>query len=1124
MTLANIAELTKKVKEIYPNAEVSVPLNNIKNGVLYVNINDRLDFDKPTEIISKINIAGASLPQSIMIPLLDQYERKPYRVADMFSLRRALRLAFIADKQDVMISLPHFEKNIVTFIVKKIELSPPQKALPAPNQHNIIDRLVTQARTALQKAAPRKKRNLKQRPLNRLLQEKARGIYVFKEPTQTSTDKKEKKISVSSKIRSEKTKFNNTAPITTPSSIRKTPPLPQGELLSFSTIFADDLNEIPKATYTHVSNNYVWIHRNDEELYLIDIVGKDGVYISEQVETYQDSSTGKLKIPLSKIATALSFPIHVNANNGTATGFFIDETNTIELNIPERKLLISGKKIPYPDDDIEASSTDIFVSRTTLEKWFNINLDYSFEEQRLFVDSTATLPYQAFISRRNLWNSVEESRQKKRKTFDPDAPKHVLEREWFGKHAMRLNATNSSSRPGSDNKIDSSQSLNIQAQGDLFKMQSTITAGIAQTSNRSEINTLRLNLRQTDPDQTMLFGASQLEIGDIIAPSQPLVSTNDRGRGLFYSNQPVNAVRDPDNFTITGTAPVGWDIEVYQDTLLLDFLTVDSTGEYTFNTLPLNTGLNVFRVIQYGPNGEKKEYTEQFYLGPGIIQSGKLYYDVTALQSDEPLIPHGDRDFRQDSSLSTRFEYGINRKLSISGGLISGIIDNSKKEAVTFGSKSSIEQIFTQFDFMYQSDDAMSYRLSSRRQIGNFSDITLGWEENIGFNTDDRDELSRFYTTFSTNFNNDLFPLSMRAGYARETYQEQLTEDIYDIRLATNILDWSISNEFEIKKRNNIDETPIVGELTLRKRIEKGDIRSRLTYNAGHNSGLKSLSLRGTYNVDKNLNIQSSLTQNYDDGKASSSQFDARLGWLLGKVDLGVNLGASNDGSYSAGLNLTTYILPQANGYKLQDKSTGLNAGRVNIHAFLDTDNDLLFTPEIDKPMPDVTFQLMANNIRTKTNASGYALMERLQPYIPNSIGADTSTIHDIYIKPVFERMNVFSKPGQTGKIAYPLQYRGEIDGILYQKNQHGELVEMPDTAIALVSETGEITKTTITSFDGYFIIDNLAMGNYTIQMIDKEGEILSYDNQERIKILLSPNKPFSTADVIYTPYRKKLK
>ena len=125
---------------------------------------------------------------------------------------------------------------------------------------------------------------------------------------------------------------------------------------------------------------------------------------------------------------------------------------------------------------------------------------------------------------------------------------------------------------------------------------------------------IRLEFNRRDPNRNLFpefqninrLGLTEIVIGDITAPTIPVLAVQIEGRGILISSFPLDMATDLDRHTLRGDLPPGWSVELFRGNAMLGTAVPDPNGRYEFSAMPLLSGDNRFRVEFYGPQGQRR--------------------------------------------------------------------------------------------------------------------------------------------------------------------------------------------------------------------------------------------------------------------------------------------------------------------------------------------------------------------------------------------------------------------------------------------------------------------------------------------------------------------------------------
>src|SRR5690606_9891307 len=127
--------------------------------------------------------------------------------------------------------------------------------------------------------------------------------------------------------------------------------------------------------------------------------------------------------------------------------------------------------------------------------------------------------------------------------------------------------------------------------------------------NEEKLTNVRATYKQESLEPELLgpLAARKYELGDVNSVNFPLSQFNSFGTGARVTNvHPLRSYLRPET-EITGDAFPGWDVELYRNNALVSFQRVGDDGIYRFENVELFLNDNNFRVVMYGPQGERRE-------------------------------------------------------------------------------------------------------------------------------------------------------------------------------------------------------------------------------------------------------------------------------------------------------------------------------------------------------------------------------------------------------------------------------------------------------------------------------------------------------------------------------------
>ncbi len=194
-------------------------------------------------------------------------------------------------------------------------------------------------------------------------------------------------------------------------------------------------------------------------------------------------------------------------------------------------------------------------------------------------------------------------------------------------------------------------------------------------SDTGALDEFRLMLGRKDPEAQLLgpLQATEFAFGDINLPGITLLDRAQApGKGALISNHPLSQQNQFDSHSFRGNLPPGWDVELYHNDSLLAFQQSRADGQYNFDDVPLLYGMNYFKLIFYGPFGERRQEEHRFMLGQSLTPPGQFNYRLYYNEDSD----------NKGHSLAD-FDLGLNRQASLNFGIASLPVCHSAMASTT---------------------------------------------------------------------------------------------------------------------------------------------------------------------------------------------------------------------------------------------------------------------------------------------------------------------------------------------------------------------------------------------------------------------------------------------------------
>ena len=828
------------------------------------------------------------------------------------------------------------------------------------------------------------------------------------------------------------------------------------------------------------------VTRPDEQLLILEVRLKRYI-LADGIFGYIEG--GGLLLPLEDYARILEFDISVDTANGRAGGWYMAQDRLFSLDLLSGTAVIDGRKQTFDRNLVELHADDIFVDTRLLSKWFPVDIEFDLSSLLIRLQSREPLPIEQ-KAEREARRSVALARRARH-----EAEFEVVEAPYQWVDWPMVNFSSSLGyRKFANGESEVNADYNLLATGDLMKMGSKLF--IAGDEDNG-VALVRLEMGRKDPEGQLLgpMDATEFSFGDIY--TQPLddIALSRTGRGAQISSFPLDRSSDFDSISLAGELPLGWEVELYRNEILLDFRTSRGDGRYEFEEVPLIFGLNLLTLKYFGPQGQYREETRRVLVGPEQAAPGEFNYRVEVIQQDEYLIPVEDDsappsnpELQGEARAIGEFEYGINKHFSLAGGVSSIPLPDARHNYGKFGLRAGWRNLYGRLDYIGDSEGGAAARLGAQVSMPLNLSLLL---EHIELN----DFVSEAYPESpdptaresKLGFNGvipagSLFRVPFSIAAEHETRESGATRTAVTNRLSTAIKRLSLSNWLSWQRNSSagIQTTNAQGALLVGGHLYRTSVRGELQYSIEPESELT----RGTVSLERhfgrNTSARVSADRTFSGDKVTT--FSAALSQRFDIAALGVSGSWADNGGATALLTLSFAFgrEPRTGKWGMYGDSIA-DEGAISARAFLDNDLDGKFGPD-DTPIEGAMFDTGRGLDRETTNADGVLLLTGLPAWRDVDVTIPPQGLEDPYWSPQTEGYTVTTRPGMAAQVDFPVIVTGEIDGMVYLR-QGAATLEVADVTLELHDEAGALVAETKSAFDGFYLFEKVRPGRYELRV-----------------------------------------
>ncbi len=826
--------------------------------------------------------------------------------------------------------------------------------------------------------------------------------------------------------------------------------------------------------------------------------------LTDAIEGYLNE--GSLLLPLSEFVEVLDFAIGVSPGTGTASGWYIRENQLFSVDINSGEVVLAGKKSRFDPALVALFEDDIYIDVRLLAKWFPVDIRFDLPNLLIKIKSREPLPIEVRLKRDERRKLTLAQRNREEVKF-PEIPQPYQIISWPSSHSSM------------EFSLHSSDTGNVRG----FRQTTFWTADVGKLTadlflnadDQAIIPQARLTLGKKDQKGELLGAAKATEFafGDISTPQFTSISSTSLGRGVEISNFPLDDPTEFDRITLDGDLPAGFEVELYRNEVLLDFRTSRADGRYIFEDVPLLFGVNVLRLSFFGPQGQSRDEIRQIRVGPDQIKPGKHRYRFAANQQEtQTLIGKIDSPSDEDVQGKLRFfsEYqtGITRNLSIAAKLASIPMTGGHNYFASLSSRTAIGNVYGRFDVIRNLSEGWAVTTAAQTAIGGItmiaqhdrlydfvSEVYDASDDPIEHDSNVRlegvlDVGSAIRVPFSLTGAHD----QSRSGDTTTSLSNRLSTAISSATIS-NTLTRTLTKDEETGKTVTTDGTFLVGG-----QLKQVRLRGQLSYGVEPTMDLSTSSLSADWKLSNDFSASAGI--NIDLSEDGATTFTTGVNSTYELASVGINADYDTTNNFNARLTLSFSSARDPRDNSLIVSSNNLaESGALSVRVFLDSNTNGVFDDE-DTPLEGVRFNAGQTSFKQRTNKHGLAYVSGLNTYKTINFSVDKGSLEDPFWVAVPEGVSVSLRPGVPGRVDFPIITTGEIDGTIYRRS--GEWArEVRDVVVQLVNKDGEVVKQVQSSFDGFYLMDFITPGEYTLRVNPDQLKRLKIARTEEHKVII---------------------
>lgn len=827
-----------------------------------------------------------------------------------------------------------------------------------------------------------------------------------------------------------------------------------------------------------------------EVLLLQPFLLRDRMRLDEVIYAYVHNQ--KILISLNDLSDVMRLAIDVDGR--AARGWYLQEGRSFDLDI-DRGTTVTDQGEFTLSPDVLARDGDIFIPVDEVQAWMGIDFDVSVSIQEVKMKGDVPFPVEEEIARRKREGN-------RRRILPPSLPRAEDESSLIGLPVVDVSTSSTYRKSGGADKGIDNHTAFVATTGDFaYGTLSTQSRFV----NEKGLSSFRASYKVESVENDLLgpVKARRVDIGDVTTTSLPIIGSNGQELGMRITNtDPLRRFLHPQT-GISGNAIPGWDVELYRENQYIGLQRVGDDGFYEFSDVDLFGSDNSFRLVFYGPQGERVEEDLYIPVEASALSRGGGVYDVSVSFNDEVLYdPDKASGYSSDAggvNISSIYEAPLSEGLTGSAWFNTREEDGERVSAASVGLSSTVREFLMNGDVAIDDDGDLTGRLSARRDFGEHQFIgSLNYDDS-GFN-----EVGVSNNVGSYGYGlrlNGPVPLGLRRNPRYNLSQDYTLQDGGQSTLSSTAnLNAAISYLTMNGQVRHISASDEDEELSTFIGVTGSYRKHRLRLNADYDilpdADLNSVTASYKWRESNKLEFEVSAQQYPGEDR---TDYSARMDWQAGFVRISPTIRYNTEDDFFAGLNTRFGLLhePNRGDIRSMDKSLA-NVGTVSAFVYLDKNGNGEFDGD-DEPLEDIIVSAPQNSRRQVTDKHGIALFSNMTKLKLTDVYIDQETLPDPAWVSGFEGLSILPREGHVAQVEFPIHMSGELDGVLYANiaslplEQQGEdyikpkPLYMRNVDLELYNDRGEVQATATTDTGGFYYFTQIPPGRYYL-VINEES------------------------------------
>ncbi len=825
---------------------------------------------------------------------------------------------------------------------------------------------------------------------------------------------------------------------------------------------------------------------NEDELELILRVKVDKIILGD---TFAIQLHGKMFIGLDSFFQIMDFPINLDINNKSASGWFIRDSYdfSMETSVDTEEpiiLKVKGKKTTLENSAFRFLNDDIYVDAEQFFPLLAIDYIFNFNDLMLVITPSEPFPIQLKLARKD--KIPPNSKNLSAQYQQIYRPYRLLSLPFFDMQTVFV--TNSLGR--------NSSGYSALGSGDLAYMTGTY---FLRGDQDNALKQLRLTLSKDSLKKNLLgqLKATHFSVGDIVPSPNGGVGNGGQELGARITNRSNGRVIKLNTTDFTGNAQPGWDVELYRNNIFLTSQTIGESGRYEFFDQDVLYGNNEFSLIFYGPQGQREEKNEYVNLtgGSGMLQD--IIYDVSLTAQNSQLFNVNDRTPKTEVQ-HNRFNFNLYKSFGRTFSLQTAYTSFTFSDGIKHHFIQPAMRVFlfnTLVDISSTNDLAGGYSLytSLAKGFGQHALLTSRSVNSSNFQTEASVNKAALLINRFTLSGPMLSAKLLKIFYSFDGVLSELrnnnSKQDYNFNLASSFGKIKLNNRsnYSVSRQDNGNVSRSLGGATsISTFYYRFGLRAGTSYlfNTSRNFGFNQITnINGNISwlVSSKLRAQYGYRYNLARSVASHS---LAFNWRAKHFNIVSNIIYNDNNSYTAYVGLNFSIGYDGNTSALDIGPDRIsNTGAISAKIYSDNNNNGQFDPE-ESLLAGAKIQAIQARKSAESNKNGKIFLLGLPTDRVTDIELDKESMNDPFLVSIKPGFSLLPRPGLIESIEIPVVNSGEIEGTTYIETvKTAHVREAGYVPLVLQNIKTRDKYQTSSAYDGFFLFSQVPPGKYLVSV-----------------------------------------